>query len=245
MTRPRSTAVVTGGGGGIGGATCRALDEAGHHVSAWDVSTEGLARTRALMEGEGRELHTALVDITNAAAITAALDEATGVGGPPAVLVHAAGQIDFCNFEALSPEQVRRMLDVHVLGAVLTMQAVLPGMVAQGFGRIVNFGSVAAFSGSSRHAHYAAAKGAVVALTKAVAKAHGRDGVTINCIAPGAIDTDMFAQVDETALAYYADNPVGRIGTPEDIAAAVAYLVSPAAGFVTGAVVHVNGGMYL
>lgn len=240
-----TTAVVTGGGGGIGRAVCLSLARKGHHVSVWDVSREGLDRTSAALAAQGHAVHAAQVDVTDPASIATALDAAVAQGGTPAVLVHAAGHVDFSDFAALTTEQVRQMFDVHVLGAVLTIQAVLPAMVNNGFGRIVTLGSVAAYSGSARHAHYAGAKGAIVAMTKALAKDHGSDGITINCVAPGAVDTDMFAQVDEVAMARYSDNPVGRIGSPEDIAAAVEYLVAPSAGFVTGSVLHVNGGMYL
>lgn len=245
ITPQRPAAVITGGGGGIGGAICANLARRGFAVSAWDVSEASLQRTATAMAADGLDCHVTAVDVTDAGSIATALVSTTAATGAPSVLVHAAGQIDFCDFEDLDAARFRQMIDVHVLGAVLAMQAVIPSMVERGYGRIVNFGSVAAFSGSARHAHYAAAKGAIVAMSKALAKAYGKDGITINCVAPGAIDTDMFAQVDETAMSYYSDNPVGRIGRPDDVAAAVAYLVGHDAGFVTGSVLHVNGGMYL
>ncbi|MCW2786187.1 MAG: tsaC1 [Marmoricola sp.] len=238
-------AVVTGGGGGIGREICKTLARRGHAVSAWDISEEGLGQTADELAADGLACHVTTVDVADPDSVAAALASTVDDLGSPAVLVHAAGQIDFCDFEDLDAGRFRRMIDVHVLGAVHVMQAVLPSMTEAGHGRIVNFGSVAAFSGSARHAHYAAAKGAIVAMSKALAKGYGPRGVTINCVAPGAIDTNMFAQVDETALSYYADNPVGRIGRPEDVAAAVAYLVGPDSGFITGSVLHVNGGMYL
>jgi len=159
------------------------------------------------------------------------------------VLVNNAGITGFCRFEEISEEMLSRMLQVNVNGPFLCSQAVIPDMLTAGWGRIVNISSSSAQTGAPAMAHYAASKGAVIALTKTLAREFAARGITVNNIPPGFVDTPMLraSPVDIEAEAA-SGSPMGRPGKPEDIAAACSYLVSEAAGYVTGHTLSVNGG---
>ena len=230
-----SIALVTGAGRGIGAAIARTLAREG-----WDVlihCSGSLDAARALARELGAEVLQA--DLTDPAQVTALAQAAGGVQ----LLVNNAGIAWYGLVTDMTDEDWRRLFSVNVDGMFRLTRAVLPGMVRRGGGTIVNVASVWGERGASCEAAYSAAKGAVIAFTKALAKEYGPAGVRVNAVSPGVIATDMLARFDAASLAELAgETPLGRIGTPEDVAEAVAFLASDRAGFITGQVLGVNGG---
>ena len=228
------TAVVTGGGSGIGSAIVQRLRADGHRVAILDLAPNA-----------DEDAHTA--DVTDRAQVDAALAAVRSRLGPVAILVNAAGLDGFRKFEDITFDQWQRVLDVNLNGVFHCVQAVLPDMVEAGWGRIVNISSSSTHSGAPYMAHYVAAKSAVNGLTKTLALEYGPSGITVNAVPPGFIDTPMLRAAE--AKGYLGDiqatidaTPVRRMGRPEDIAAACAFLVSEEAGYITGQMVGVNGG---
>lgn len=227
-------AVVTGGGSGIGRAIASRLRADGLHVATID-----------LKEAEDEFAHTA--DVTDRAQVDAALTAIRAQLGPVTVLVNAAGLDGFKRFLDITFESWQRVIDVNLNGVFHCIQAVLPDMIEAGWGRIVNISSSSTHSGTAYMAHYVAAKSAVNGLTKTLALEYGPSGVTVNAIPPGFIDTPMLRHAE--ARGHLGDiekniaaTPVRRMGKPEDIAAACAFLVSDEAGYITGQIIGVNGG---
>jgi 2-hydroxycyclohexanecarboxyl-CoA dehydrogenase len=229
------SALVTGGASGIGRAIADRLRTGGNHVAILD-----LARSDAEFSY--------VADVTDRAAIDAALHAVRGALGPITILVNAAGMTGFRRFQNITFEEWSKIVDVNLNGVFHVTQAVLPDMLEAGWGRIVNISSSSTHSGSPFQAHYVAAKSAVNGLTKTLALEYGPKGITANVIPPGFIDTPMLRKAEERGLlgGSVEDNiakvPVGRVGTPEDIAAACAFLVSEEAGYITGQILGVNGG---
>jgi NAD(P)-dependent dehydrogenase (short-subunit alcohol dehydrogenase family) len=227
------TAVVTGGASGIGQAVAHRLRADGYHVATID-----LADTE---DGE-------TADVTDPAALGAALTAIRTRLGPVTILVNAAGLDGFKRFANLDFATWYRVIDVNLNGVFHCVQAVLPDMRAAGWGRIVNISSSSAQSGQPFMAHYVAAKSAVNGLTKALALELGPAGITVNAVPPGFIDTPMLRKAEAADLIggtvedHIARTPVRRVGTPADIAAACAFLVSDEAGYITGQILGVNGG---
>jgi 2-hydroxycyclohexanecarboxyl-CoA dehydrogenase len=228
------TAVVTGGGSGIGLAVARRLRADGLDVATIDLrpSDTDLAFT---------------ADVTDRSQVDAALSEIRSRLGPVTVLVNAAGLDGFKRFDNITFEDWQRVIDVNLNGVFHTIQAVLPDMVAAGWGRIVNISSSSAHSGQPYMAHYVAAKSAVNGLTKSLALEYGPSGITVNAVPPGFIDTPMLRSAEAQGFLgdveqNIAKTPVRRMGKPEDIAAACAFLVSEEAGYITGQILGVNGG---
>jgi NAD(P)-dependent dehydrogenase (short-subunit alcohol dehydrogenase family) len=237
-------AVVTGAGSGIGRQVAISLLEKGHDVALWDRDPDAAAETARLASSAGSGRSEAMAvdvsrreDVERAAAATSAAFG--GIDG----LVTSAGITELVDFLELTDEQWDRMLGIHLRGTFLCVQAAARSMRAGGYGRIVCIGSLGAFSGSPRHAHYAAAKAGIVGLAKALAKELGPMGMTINVVSPGAVDTPMVADVPSETLARYRATPVGRIGTPEDVAESVEHLLFQQSGFISGAVLDVTGGV--
>lgn len=236
--------LVTGASGGIGGAVARAFADGGDRVALCAHSrperAEALARQ---LRGEGREAISLAGDITNAAQVEEMFAAAEGAHGPAEVLVNAAGiarQKMFCD---ITEEEWDDMFAVHVKGSFLCSKRALPAMVREKAGSIVNIASMWGQVGASCEVDYSAAKAAVIGMTKALAKEVGPSGVRVNCVSPGAIETDMmadFSAADKAALC--GETPLGRLGTPEEVAAAVVFLASPGAAFITGQVLAPNGG---
>src|SRR4029077_14356316 len=198
--------------------------------------------------GLGRRGVAVEADVASAVAVGAAVERVHAGLGPVHVLVNDAGIANLAPLRAMSEEQWDRMIAVHLKGAFNCTRAVLDDMEKAGWGRIVNVSSVAGMRGGPQLVHYSAAKAGLVGVTKALAGEGGPLGITVNAIAPGLIDTPLLKRSgwpDQLTQVIIAQNPIQRIGTPEDIAAACAYLVSEEASFVTGQVLSPNGGGHL
>jgi NAD(P)-dependent dehydrogenase (short-subunit alcohol dehydrogenase family) len=228
------TAVVTGGGSGIGLAVATRLRADGLDVATIDVKPS-----------DGDRAFTA--DVTDRSQVDAALSEIRARVGPVAVLVNAAGLDGFKRFGNITFADWQRVIDVNLNGVFHVTQAVLPDMVEAGWGRIVNISSSSTHSGVPYMSHYVAAKSAVNGLTKSLALEYGPSGITVNAVPPGFIDTPMLRNAEENGFLgdieeNIARTPVRRMGKPEDIAAACAFLISEEAGYITGQILGVNGG---
>lgn len=248
MTGPERTAVVTGGGSGIGLAIGRRLAAEGMAVAILDRAGDAAGDAAAKIAAAGGSAAGLAADVTDRAAIAAALVEVRARLGPPTVLVNSAGLDGFDEFLAISPETWQRVLDVNLTGTFNCCQAVVPDMLAAGWGRIVNISSSSAQGGQPLMTHYVAAKAGVIGFTKALALELAPRGITVNTIPPGFIDTPMLRRSEARGLLgkgvdhHAARTPVGRVGRPEDIAAACAFLVRDEASYITGQVIGVNGG---
>ncbi|MGH3556883.1 MAG: SDR family NAD(P)-dependent oxidoreductase [Mycobacterium sp.] len=228
------TALVTGGGSGIGLAVAERLRADGYQVATID-----------LKPSETEFAFTA--DVTDRSQVDAALSAIRDQLGPVTVLVNAAGLDGFKRFTHIEFEDWQRIIDVNLNGVFHVTQAVLPDMLDAGWGRIVNISSSSTHSGTPYMSHYVAAKSAVNGLTKSLALEYGPNGITVNAVPPGFIDTPMLRNAEEHGHLgdiekSIAATPVRRIGKPEDIAAACAFLVSEEAGYITGQILGVNGG---
>lgn len=227
-------AVVTGGGSGIGAAIANRLRSDGYHVATLDLvpSEEEFAFT---------------ADVTDRSAIDTALDAIRTQLGPVTILVNAAGLDGFKRFLDIDFQTWQRVVNVNLHGVFHCIQAVLPDMIDAGWGRIVNISSSSTHSGTPYMSHYVSAKSAVNGLTKSLALEYGPAGITVNAVPPGFIDTPMLRKAADKGFLGDIDKtieatPVRRIGKPEDIAAACAFLVSDEAGYITGQILGVNGG---
>jgi 2-hydroxycyclohexanecarboxyl-CoA dehydrogenase len=238
-------AVVTGAGSGIGRAIALQLARDGAAVSVWDLNRKGAEETATQIEYAGGRAIACAIDASSEARIGEAVVRTRAELGPVTILVNNAGITGFCAFQNIAVDVWERMIQVNLTGPFLCTRAVLPDMLAAGWGRIVNISSSSAQSGAPAMAHYVASKGGVIGLTKALAVELAAKGITVNNIPPGFVDTPMLraSPVDVDAAAAVA--PMKRPGKPEDIAAACSYLVSEAANYVTGHTLSVNGGRYL
>jgi 3-oxoacyl-[acyl-carrier protein] reductase len=235
-------ALVTGGSGGIGGALCRRLARAGHHV--YVHSHRGAAVAEALVQAiraEGGQAVPISFDITDTAATRAALESALEAG-PIQILINNAGVHDDAVLPGMSAAQWHRVIDVSVNGFFNATQPLLLPMIRSRWGRIVNVSSVAALIGNKGQVNYAAAKGALNSATKALALEVATRGITVNAVAPGIIATPMTAQLFDAA-AIERLVPMNRQGLPEEVAAVAAFLASEEASYVTAQVISVSGGM--
>jgi NAD(P)-dependent dehydrogenase (short-subunit alcohol dehydrogenase family) len=227
-------AVVTGGGSGIGAAVAHRLRADGLRVATIDLNP-------------GEEKFCYAADVTDRAAVDAAMNEIRAELGPITVLVNAAGMDRFKRFIDLTFDDWQKVVDVNLNGVFHCIQATLPDMIEAGWGRIVNISSSSTHSGQPFMAAYVAAKSAVNGLTKSLALEYGPDGITVNAVPPGFIDTPMLRKAEKRGFLgdtekQIAATPVRRIGRPEDIAAACAFLISEEAGYITGQILGVNGG---
>jgi NAD(P)-dependent dehydrogenase (short-subunit alcohol dehydrogenase family) len=243
-------AVVTGGGSGMGRAICQHLARQGNKVAVLDINGEAASAVAEEVGAEGGTSLGAPVDISDRAAIDAALDEVRTAFGPVGIMVTSAGIEGFEDFLDISADAWDRMMAVNLTGTFHCLQAAVPDMIEAGWGRIVTISSSSAQSGTRRMSHYVASKGGVIALTKALALDLAPNGITVNTIPPGVIDTPMMRRpIESGAMAsmeqVLARAPLGRAGTPDDIAVACAFLCSEEAGYITGQQINVNGGWYL
>ncbi len=237
------TALVTGATGGLGAAIARALHGAGATV-VLSGTRENVLRER--MDELGNErVHAVpanLSDMESVKALAAAAQDAAGA--PVTILVNNAGITRDTLAMRMKPEQWQQVLDVNLTAAFVLSQALLRGMMKARFGRIINITSVVGLTGNPGQANYAAAKAGLTGMSKSLAREVAARGITVNCIAPGFIETPMTdALNDKQKQAILAQIPAARLGQPDDVAAAALYLASDAASYVTGQTISVNGGM--
>jgi NAD(P)-dependent dehydrogenase (short-subunit alcohol dehydrogenase family) len=243
-------AVVTGAASGMGLAIARRLAQDGHRVALLDLDGDAAERAADDLRGSGTKALAAKVDVTDRDAIDEALDRVRNELGPIEIIVTSAGLDEFVPFTEIASAQWERMLAVNLTGTFHCVQSAVPDMLAGSWGRIVTISSSSAQSGAPRMAHYVASKGGVVGLTKALAVELGPHGITVNTIPPGAIDTPMSRRAQATGALPSTDTiakmiPVRRTGTPEDVAAACAFLCSEEAGYITGQQINLSGGRYI
>jgi 2-hydroxycyclohexanecarboxyl-CoA dehydrogenase len=240
-------AVVTGGASGMGESTCHELGRRGHKVAVLDLNEEAAQGVSEDLRAEGVTALGVGADVTDRRAVEEAFAKIRSELGPVTILVTSAGMVGFAPFTEITPESWTRIIDVNLNGTFHCCQVALPDMLAAGWGRIVMISSSSAQRGSPYMAHYAASKGAVITLTKSLAHEYAAKGITVNNIPPSGIETPM--QHQSQAEGKLPSNevlarriPVGHLGTGDDIAAAVGFLCSEEAGFITGQVLGVNGG---
>jgi 2-hydroxycyclohexanecarboxyl-CoA dehydrogenase len=240
-------AVVTGGASGIGEATCHELGRRGHKVAVLDIDSQSAQRVSAELRAEGVTALGVATDVTDRQAVEEGFAKVRSELGPVTILVTSAGMVGFAPFIHITPESWARIIDVNLTGTFHCCQVALPDMLAAGWGRIVMISSSSAQRGSPGMAHYAASKGALITLTKSLAHEYASVGITVNNIPPSGIETPMQHQSQATGHVSSNDAlaqriPMKHLGTGADIAAAVGFLCSDEAGFITGQVLGVNGG---
>jgi 2-hydroxycyclohexanecarboxyl-CoA dehydrogenase len=244
------TVIVTGGGGAIGGATCRRFAEEGARLAVLDLNPEAAEVVAAGIRAEGGHAQAFRCDITDRAVVDAVVGETEARLGPIDVLVNNAGWDVFRAFAETKPAEWDKLIAINLVGPLHMHHAVLPGMSARRRGRIVNVASDAARVGSSGEAVYAACKGGLVAFSKTIAREHARQGITVNVVCPGPTDTPLFEGVrqgagnpDKLLESFRRSIPLGRIGQPDDLPGAIAFFASDDAAYVTGQVLSVSGGL--
>jgi 3-oxoacyl-[acyl-carrier protein] reductase len=233
-------ALVTGATRGIGAAIAAQLKARGCKVIGTATSEEGAAKITAT------GIQGVVLNVTDGAALEAVIDGIVKEHGGLHILVNNAGITRDMLAMRLKDDDWDAVVDTNLKAVFRASRAVIRPMVKQRYGRIVNITSVIGASGNAGQANYAAAKAGVAGLTRALARELGSRNITVNCIAPGFIDTDMTAGLpDEQQKALLASIPLGHLGKPDDIAHAVAFVASPEAAYITGQEIHVNGGMYM
>ncbi len=242
MNIPTRRALVTGGSGGIGAAICRRLGAAGHfvyvHANRGTAAAEALVREIIAAGGQARAV---AFDVTDAAATRAAVDELLEIAAVQ-ILVNNAGIHDDAAFPGMSPQQWRRVIDVSLNGFYNVTQPLMLPMIRTRWGRVINISSVTSLTGNRGQVNYAAAKGALNAATKALSLEVASRGITVNAVAPGIIATGMSEPVfDAGAIANLV--PMKRAGSAEEVASLVGFLASAEAGYITGQIISINGGM--
>ncbi len=247
MTLAGKIALVTGGSRGIGRAVCLRLASMGAGVGINYVSHPGAAEeTLALVEAAGGTAFISQFDVADAEAVAAAVKAITTGRGPVDILVNNAGITRDGLMARMQNDDWDQVLDTNLKGAFLCSKAVMRGMMKKRWGRIINMTSVIGFLGNAGQVNYGAAKAGLVGLTKSMARELAARNVTVNCVAPGYIVTDMTSGLpEEIREAIKLQIPLGTLGQPEDVAAAVAFLASADCNYMTGQTLHVNGGMYM
>ena len=238
------TAIITGGAKGIGRATAEKFLAEGAAVAIWDVDAAAGAATVKALSVSGR---TVLFDLVNTAdfdATAAAAGRAFQQLGHIDILVNNAGITRDASLKKMSIDHWQQVMDVNLTGVFNCTKVVYPYMEAQGYGRILNAASVVAHYGNFGQTNYVASKAGVIGMTKVWAREFGRKGITVNAVAPGFIQTDMTAGLPDAVMAEMIGHiPLGRLGSPVDVANAYAFLASDEAAFINGAVLNVDGGM--
>jgi 2-hydroxycyclohexanecarboxyl-CoA dehydrogenase len=247
MTR---VAVVTGAASGMGEAIARHLAQTDHAVALFDIDEPGAARVADIVTAECGHVVSYAVDVADRATVDTAVAKVRSDLGPIEVVVTSAGRSAFEPFETISVESWQAIYAVNVLGTFHCIQSAIADMVAARWGRIVTISSSSGQQGAHRAAHYASSKGAVITLTKALAKEYGRHGITANNIAPSLIETPMQQSAQDagdipSTEAMAARSLLRRLGTVDEVAATCAFLCSEGASYITGQVIGVNGGSVL
>jgi 3-oxoacyl-[acyl-carrier protein] reductase len=240
-------ALVTGGGRGIGRQVCLRLAAMGAMVGINYVSNAGAAeQTRSEILQAGGNAFLAPFDVSDSAAVQEAVKEITASRETIDILVNNAGITRDGLMARMKDDDWDQVLNTNLKSAFVCSKAAMKGMMKKRWGRIINMTSVIGFLGNAGQVNYAAAKAGMVGLTKSMARELASRNVTVNCVAPGYIVTDMTRELSvDIQEAIKAQIPLGTLGQPEDVAAAVAFLASPESGYMTGQTLHVNGGMYM
>jgi 3-oxoacyl-[acyl-carrier protein] reductase len=246
MNLQNQVALVTGASRGIGKAIALELARQGATVIGTATSESGAAGISEALAEAGGKGRGAVLDVNDAAAADAFIDATVKEFGGLGVLVNNAGITKDQLAMRMKDDEFDAVIDTNLRAVFRLSRAVLRPMMKARGGRIINITSVVGSSGNPGQANYAAAKAGVAGMTRALAREIGSRGITVNCVAPGFIDTDMTRTLpEEQQIALKTQIPLGRLGSPEDIAHAVAFLASPQAGYITGTTMHVNGGMYM
>ncbi|MGN0639252.1 MAG: elongation factor P 5-aminopentanone reductase [Huintestinicola sp.] len=236
------TVIITGASRGIGRECAKQFAKAGYNVAA--VYHKSEAEAQSLKAETGCEIFKC--DCAVYSEVCEAVAEISSVFGGADVLINNAGIAEQALFSDITEAMWDNMFNVNVKSVYSFTHAALPYMIHNKYGRIINISSMWGQVGASCEVHYSAAKAAVIGFTKALAKEVGLSGVTVNCIAPGVIDTDMNAHLDDETMAYLREEtPMNRIGTPEDIARAALFLAEKGSDFITGQIIGVNGGFII
>ena len=238
-------AVVTGAGSGIGRAIAVRLARDDAAIAVWDINAEGAAETARMITDAGGKAIAIGVDCSDKAAITAAAQRTRAELGAITILVNNAGIAPFTPFMDIGEELFDKVIRINLKGPFLVIREIMPDMVAAKWGRIINITSSSTQSGSVGQTHYVSSKGGLLGMTKALALEYAPTGITVNMVPPGFIDTPMLRASPVDVDAYAASMPMKRVGKPEDIAAACAFLASEEAGYITGQTISTNGGRYM
>jgi len=239
-------ALVTGASRGIGHAIALALGGAGARVIGTATSAEGAARLGATLASHGCNGRGALLDAGNADSVDTLIGELEAASELPTILVNNAAVTRDSLLLRMKPEDWEAVITTNLTGVFRLSKACVRRMMKERRGRIVNLTSVVGVTGNAGQANYAAAKAGLLGFTKSLARELASRGITVNAVAPGFIDTDMTRALNEAQRAALVGQiPIGRLGTPADVAGAVLFLVSPQATYITGETLHVNGGMYM
>ncbi|MGB8366554.1 MAG: SDR family NAD(P)-dependent oxidoreductase [Rhizomicrobium sp.] len=244
MSLKGKVAVVTGGARGLGRAIALRLAEDGADVAVWDLRPEGAEETAALIRETGGHAIACAGDASRADDIAKCAARTRAELGPITILVNNAALSPFGSFESITEEMWDRLMAINLKGPFLCCKELIPDMLAAGWGRIVNISSSAAQTGAASSVHYGASKGGVIGLTKSLAIEYATRGITVNSVPPGFVNTEGLRESPVDVAAYAPTTPMKRPGRPENIAAAVAFLASEDADYITGHTLSVNGGRY-
>ncbi len=244
MELKNRVAIITGGARGIGKATALRFAEEGAAVAIWDLNeTAGQAVVQEIVQQGGKAMFVQ-VNTSDLAAVEVAAQQVAQTLGRIDILVNNAGITRDATLKKMSSEQWQQVIDVNLTGVFNCTKAVVPYMEQNAFGRIINASSVVALYGNFGQSNYAATKAGVIAMTQVWARELGRKGITVNAVAPGFIATELIKTIPEKIVNSLTERtPLGRLGTPEDIANAYVYLASDKASFITGTVISVDGGI--
>jgi 3-oxoacyl-[acyl-carrier protein] reductase len=239
-------ALVTGASRGIGRAIALALARAGATVVGTATTSDGAQGISAALSEAGTKGRGIVLNVTDGAAVERAIADVEGKEGAPTIVVNNAGITRDGLLLRMKPDDWQAILDTNLSSVFRLSKACLRGMMKQRRGRIINIASVVGLIGNAGQANYAAAKAGIIGFSKSLAREVGSRGITVNVVAPGFIDTDMTkALSEEQRKSLLGPIALGRLGSVDDVAAAVVFLASPSAAYITGETLHVNGGMYM